>query len=253
MRFIREMEESIEKTLRSIGLSKSEAIVYIDLVKHPESTALEISKNTKLHRANIYDSLRRLNQRGFVAEILTNERKYFEALKPEKIKLYLKQKEQEVDKLIESLKEHSKESTNGNGSGKVTVTEGKLAGIKVAEDLLEIKKPIYILGAHPGSNKALGENFAEEFHKKRLALGIPFKILFSDKTPERIEKINKMPLTEAKHLNHGNKSGLLATIICGDCVYIICSKNLLTIMIKNQEVAEAYRSHFYSAWEHASI
>ena len=87
------MEERIVDVFRSIGLSKNEIIVFLDLISYKTSSALNISSRTKLHRANVYDALKRLIDKGFVTEVLQNEKRSFRALDFEKIKVYLRQKE----------------------------------------------------------------------------------------------------------------------------------------------------------------
>ena len=50
--------------LKEIGLSDSEANVYLTLLKLGEATVAEISQSSGLHRTNIYDSLEKLKEKG---------------------------------------------------------------------------------------------------------------------------------------------------------------------------------------------
>src|SRR3990167_704694 len=43
-----------------------QTIVYLDLLKYKESTATQVSKRTKMHRANVYDTLTKLKERNLV-------------------------------------------------------------------------------------------------------------------------------------------------------------------------------------------
>jgi sugar-specific transcriptional regulator TrmB len=47
------MDETILAAFESIGIPKMQTLVYLDLLKNKESTATEVSKRTKMHRANV--------------------------------------------------------------------------------------------------------------------------------------------------------------------------------------------------------
>lgn len=43
-----------------------QTLIYLDLLKNKESTATQVSKRTKMHRANVYDTLTKLKERNLV-------------------------------------------------------------------------------------------------------------------------------------------------------------------------------------------
>ena len=59
-------DEDILKTFEAVGIPRTQTLVYLDLLKNKESTATEISKRTKMHRANVYDTLTKLKERNLV-------------------------------------------------------------------------------------------------------------------------------------------------------------------------------------------
>ena len=94
------MEERIVEVLRSIGMSKTDVLVYLDLIKNFPSTAQEISERNNLYRANTYESLRKLAGKGFIAETRKENKTLFQALNPNFIKEYFKQKQADVNEII---------------------------------------------------------------------------------------------------------------------------------------------------------
>jgi len=60
------IDELIIKTFESIGIPKMQTTVYLDLLKNKESTATEIAKRTKIHRANVYNLLTKLKERNLI-------------------------------------------------------------------------------------------------------------------------------------------------------------------------------------------
>ncbi|MEN9626484.1 MAG: Sugar-specific transcriptional regulator TrmB [archaeon] len=64
-------DELIINAFESIGIPKMQTLVYLDLLKNKESTATQVSKRTKMHRANVYDTLTKLNEKN-LEEIARN-------------------------------------------------------------------------------------------------------------------------------------------------------------------------------------
>jgi len=58
--------ELISAAFESVGIPKMQTVVYLDLLKYKESTATQVSKRTKMHRANVYDTLTKLKERNLV-------------------------------------------------------------------------------------------------------------------------------------------------------------------------------------------
>jgi sugar-specific transcriptional regulator TrmB len=59
-------DELILHAFESVGIPKMQTTVYLDLLKNKESTATQVSKRTKMHRANVYDTLNKLKERNLV-------------------------------------------------------------------------------------------------------------------------------------------------------------------------------------------
>lgn len=71
--------------LTSIGLQRSEAEVYLALLRLGRSNAGPIIRATGLHRQVVYTALERLGERGVVSYILQNNRKQFSAIPPDEL------------------------------------------------------------------------------------------------------------------------------------------------------------------------
>ena len=59
-------DETVLKAFESVGIPKMQTTVYLDLLKNKESSATQISKRTRMHRANVYDTLTKLKERNLV-------------------------------------------------------------------------------------------------------------------------------------------------------------------------------------------
>lgn len=245
------MEEKVNKVLESVGLNKNEIKIYLDLLKHRNSSALDISKRTLVHRSNTYDALRNLINLGFIKEIIEERKRIFNAIEPEKIKDYLRQQENEVDAIMPYLKticQECKEEDN------VSVAKGVFA---VRESLLNFlnmeNEPISVYGASKESVELLGLGFLKEFHEKRIKKKILMRHIYDQESIERVEQLNKMKYTESKVLPKKFYS-VVSTNICGDTIlFIIFSGSVLSITIKNKTIADSYKKYFEILWKQAKV
>ena len=240
------MEEKINRVLESIGLNKNEIKIYLDLIKYQNSSALDISKRTKIHRSNTYDAIRKLIERGFISEIIEDRKRLFKAMNPEKIKDYVTQQQNEVDLIIPYLKNVSCDSKSNDC---VTISKGVFSVRESLHDLLKLKKPIYVLGASREALDSLGMGFLKEFHDERIKDKIMMSHIYNQNALERIAKLNKMKYTEARCFPNKFCS-IVSTNVCDDTVLLLVFSNPITsITIKNKELADSYVNYYQMLWK----
>src|SRR3990172_12873956 len=174
-----------DRVLRDAGLGESEAKIYLALLKYGPSLAGSISRKTGIHRRNVYDVTERLIQKGLIGYIKKNNRRFFEAVNPEKFLDILKQKESELLDGLPMLKEiylgkKEKEETN--------FYKG-VEGLKsVFEDQLNENKEreILILGASRSASEILPFYF-KWYNFERVKKKIKLKIVASEKFEKKIQ------------------------------------------------------------------
>jgi sugar-specific transcriptional regulator TrmB len=240
-----DMEERIKNLLRSIGLGKNEVAVYMNLAGRKSSSALEITNRTKLHKANTYDALNSLIEKGFVVEISQDKKRSFRALDPKKIVDYLKQKHKEAEEIIPFMRTPTHTQDEGE---EVSTSKGLFASRNALSSLLQNQKPIYVFGVSPEISEILGEGFLKEFHKQRTQKKIPMKLIFNNKSKEEILRLNNLLHTEAR-LSGVSTTSLALTYVCNNTVLHSVLNPISVIEIRNKEIAEAYRSYFDALWK----
>jgi len=240
------IERDIYQVLESTGLSKNEVLVYIDLIRAGKSSVIDISRRTRIHRSNTYDILEKLLKKGVVNQSIENEKKFFYPINPKDLLNYLKQKEEELKKIIpeiESIQNKPEEER------KVTISEGLNSVKNILSHLLDSGEPIYMQGTPKDSLELLG-GFLEEFHKTRVRKKIPLKRIHGIHAIKRVRELNKMEHTEAKFLP--SYDSRICTNICGDKVIIILwDMPISVIVIENQAVADTYKHNFEILWDQA--
>lgn len=243
-----EMREEDLKTLTSIGLSRNESAIFLDLLRNGMSSAVDVAGRVGVHRPNIYDSLRRLKEMGLIIEIIDGSGKVFKALDPERLKLYLQQRQEDVNRLIDELKKIPKKESVDKGV--VSLCEG----IAVKRELLNLfDLGEQILVSFHEDCKVLGNDFFKGLNEERIQRKIPMKIIMYTEDDKRIENLNLIPYVKAKKIKFVT-SPKFVTIIVGNTIYYVFSdgdENNL-IKINQSDLADEKRLHFEFAWENAT-
>lgn len=241
--------EEVKLILESIGLHKNEVSIYLDLIMAGRSSAMDISKRTKIHRPNVYDTLEKLIEKGMVTQNMRDNRKVFYPIEPKDLIHFLKQKEYDLQKIIpkiESLKSTPHELR------KVTLAEGMPALRSNISHLLEFEKPIFILGM-PKEEIDLFGGFIIDFHNQRIDKNLPLKIIYNGGFSKRVADLNKMSNTCARYLPSSYNSEI-TTFICGNKVILVLWKPPLSmILLECESVVKAYLQGFELIWESANL
>lgn len=245
------MEDIIE-FLRSIGFGKNEAEIYADLVKRGLSSVLEISKETKIHRSNVYEALENLLKKSLIFKITKDNKSLFYARPPRSLLDYLKNKELELNNVIEKLEsQHIK--TNENS--KVKLSQGKFALRESIISLLNIGKPIAVYGIPQKAPEIIGP-ILTKFHNERIKKKILMRHIYNKggvTGMDRVKVLNQMPYTEARHLPMKYDSPV-STLICENKVLLLMWDGDTTVIeIDNEEVAKSYQNYFELLWKIAKI
>ena len=229
-----------DRVLRDAGLGESEAKIYLALLKYGPSLAGSISRKTGIHRRNVYDVTERLIQKGFIGYIKKNNRRFFEAVNPEKFLDILKQKESELidglpmlKEIYEGVKEREETNFYKGVEGLRSVFEDQLDGNKERE--------VLILGASKSAFEILPFYF-KWYDKGRIRKKIKARIISS----EKFEK--KIPLSEIRILPAKYANPLAINIYKDKVAIILWKKNPISIVIKEKEIANSYKKYFELMW-----
>ena len=89
--------------LTNLGLTDGEAKVYLSLTELGSTTVGPIVKKANVAYSNVYDILHRLMEKGIVTYIIKSKTKYFQAVSPKNLFVYLEKKEKELQTQKEAL------------------------------------------------------------------------------------------------------------------------------------------------------
>ncbi|MCK5107423.1 MAG: hypothetical protein KAQ83_01735, partial [Nanoarchaeota archaeon] len=222
--------EKTEEVLIELGLSKNESKVYLSLLETGQTNVTKLAHQCKIHRANVYDSLNKLIEKGLVNYIEKDKSKFFESAEPKHLTLILKDKENRLNQILPQLNLLRKLS---HSKGRAHVFEGVNSFVNILYDLLEYKEEIISYGI-PQMAPEMLKTKIPHFHKERLKRKISMKHLYNHDAGKRIDALNKMKLTEARCLPAKFDSEV-STNLCGDNVVIVLwAKPITVVQIENQ-------------------
>ncbi|MBW3022926.1 helix-turn-helix domain-containing protein [Candidatus Woesearchaeota archaeon] len=235
------------EVLSDLGFSKNEIAAYLTLLDLGSATSWEIAKKAKLHRTNIYDAIDRLVKKGVVSYIDKGGKKYYEVLDPNLLVNIVKEKEFSLQKIIPELVLAKKMSGQESGA---CIFEGVQAFQKILMGWLRFEEPIIAYGI-PKNAPEMMKYFMPHFHEVRIEKKIPMKHIYNHNAQERIKFLNNMSFTEAKFLPQQYHS-TVSTNVCGnEVVLVLWLDTPLVIQIRNQQIADSYKSYFEVLWKGA--
>ncbi len=243
-------DEHILKAFESVGIPKSQTTVYLDLLKNKESTATQVSRRTKMHRANVYDTLTKLKERNLVYFSNKEGKQDFRALSTDLII------NEERDKLenLKSAMDYIKTIYVSGQTPKVYTLEGLNAVKSILLGLLDKKSDVWIYGLAENENiiNVLNDKLMNSFHLERIKKHVELKLLFYKIPREEIKTLSNLKFTEARLLpkTQQSKTSQITQIVCDGFVYIsLWIDPIHTIVIENDAIAKEYIDLYNILWD----
>jgi sugar-specific transcriptional regulator TrmB len=238
--------------LTKLNLSKNEALIYETLLKHGKSSVSTISKHSNIHRRNVYDTLDHLLSKGLVSEIVDSKENTYVAVDPKKLSEILKEKEIELNTIMPQLQEMYSSKPIFES---VFIYKGIEGWKNYLRDVLEIGEDLYTIGGKGAWGDERIQTFLKDFLEKAAKKKINFYILYDGEESDIPSVVLKTSKDKHKFLpkKYSNNS---AIEIFGDRVVIFSNivdrkidNNATLTVIKNKNVADAFRTWFKMIWD----
>jgi len=243
------------RRLENIGFTEGEEKAYFALLKLGSSSTGRIAKESGVSRSKLYEILEKLAKKGVVSHFKRNGVSYFRAAPPERILEYLKEKEQSMQKQMESFEKMIPLFDSFIGE-KETAMEAEvyegMEGIKnVRENALKNMKPgdiIYYFGnSASGHEHVLG--YWDYWNKRRIQKKIEAHIIYNQDAKSFGERRKKMKYTKIKYLPKKGDTHAWVEIYGDVAVIAIKHKTPMSIVINNKFVAESFKNYFKNLWD----
>lgn len=250
----------IDELIR-FGLSRQEAEVYVALYKQGAKTPLTVAQDVGINRTTAYRVLEHLVAVGFVKKTLDYKSTSFEANSTESLKLFVAEKETEVQKLkqniapLDRLLNELPESSD-SGPTKVYYFKGVSGLRQLLWNTLSAKDGVVGFG-YEDWNSGIGRKFAEKIRAEYLDRHIDSKELLNEDQIDSTYSytdVKRYP-TIYEHRMIPKKYLLIRsdTYIYNDVVtyYHTYQGERFGIEIHNAEIAKTERQMFFILWNQA--
>jgi sugar-specific transcriptional regulator TrmB len=255
------MERAIVEVLNKIGLTNSEAKVYLALLKLKKpSSKTSIIYESKISSSKVYEILNKLKDKGLVSTITNEGISNFIAASPSKLKDYLEKKkelisleEKEVSNILPNLEEMYK-SLKENTTAEIFIGwKGMETAYSTILNSMTKGQKAYILGASEGEDKEKTKEFFLKYASLSKLKGIKVKILFNEnakgyvsKTEKELRiKFNKRFISKSTPVEIAFSENITALIIL--------KAEPIILLIKDKDTAEGFKFYFEELWKTEKI
>ena len=229
--------------MQKIGFKGTEAKAYLTLLETGKSLAGAVADRAKLHRRNTYDALEHLLQKGLVSYTISNNKKYWMAVHPDRIQSIIKGNEALVASMLPEL---ALKFNSTKLKQTVEVLEG-LGGMKTFyNDTLKEKHEIIILFSTGNAYKRLPifmRNYYRQANKAKIKVNVLLnpgidKDLYMYYKYCEVKVLPKYFSTLTQLFIYGNKSAI-----------VFWSEDPICILITSKEITSGFRKYFEIFWK----
>ncbi|MFH0701116.1 MAG: helix-turn-helix domain-containing protein [Candidatus Woesearchaeota archaeon] len=230
--------------LEEVGLSQTEAKVYLALLEIGSGLAGDITKKADINRTNVYDALERLIKKGLVTYVISANRKIFEPVAPERLKELLQEKEERISSILPDLNILFKESKHQE---EAMLFKGK-KGVKSAyEAILKEKREVFVYGAE-SRFADMFPAYQKEWNERRAKLKLHLNIIFNEKVRERKIKEN-LKLCKMRFLPQSYEFPSTILFSGNVALTIVWTETPFAFLIRSKEAVKSNLNFFDILWK----
>ena len=246
-----------KKLLELFGLRPLEATVYEELLNETSLEASVLAKKASLSRTSVYDLLDHLISVGLVSETMQGGMKKFLALPPEKIKLLIAEKENNLNEAKQTVEELQKlyEHKLSHTKPRLQLFEGRSELQQMMKDLL-LYRDLTVQAYWPIKKitALLSPEFLTKFHQERAARNIKLQVIWPATQLSFIKlygflKNNPELKRECRIAPHDLDFSLGYTIYKNTVRFISSGKENFGFLVESTELAEMMKTQFQFIWE----
>ncbi len=244
----------MHKILEQIGLTPTEAKVYMALLELGESKSGEILEKADLNSGRIYEVLSSLEKKGMVSTIIKKGIKMFIPSPPERALHYIKErisnleeKEKIFKKTLPSLQKKFKSLKQKTSVEVFFGGEGQKTAYSILFKEAEKDRNLTVIGGvsleeYP---KEIENNLKYYVYKERRRLKLKIRKLFDEKS--RGEKLYAQDKSTIKYISFPTYT-CIQTL--GNITLILFEKHpIISIVIHNESIAKDFKEQFEFLWK----
>jgi sugar-specific transcriptional regulator TrmB len=240
-----------EKDLESIGLSSSEAKIYLTNLSLGPASAIQLAQKLGITRQSIYELLPRLMEKGLIKQVQIGTRRYFQAVNPDVLRDRAKLISEKVEEIIPQLKSRQADT---NAVPLISVYENPLSMREWYTSFMEqAGKGDQMLIWSTGNlwyelDSEFYTKFAEFKNKNEVQ-----DLVIAPNTPEARQIAQQLasPLRQYRFTSEWWLSSAEMWVWNNQIVYLTLKENATNmIVIESDALAAIERFNFRNVWSH---
>jgi sugar-specific transcriptional regulator TrmB len=241
----------LETVLKAAGLDSKEAQTYEHIVRSGKSTAAEILKATAIKRGDLYNVLKRLEDRKLIHPLPDVKILTYAPSDPEAIERALKAEEQALVEAKDNLSSLYSLYNLGMGKPGVRFAQGIEAIKEFFNDTLNSKTDILSYADWDGWDRYLYK-YAVWYAKERRERKIKERVIIPDTLAARQYMKNyNADFTDFRFVPHDKfKFSLEMNIYDNKVLYVTLREPFIAVLIEDKDIADTQRAVFEMSWAH---
>ena len=242
--------------LQQLGLSKNEVKIYEALLDLDQASVGEISSHTKVHRRNVYDTLKRLVDKALISPIISKGKNMYAPVDPDKLLELVREKEALLHPILPELRARYQRRQPLQEAYMYRGTEGFKNYMR---DIVRVWKDVYFIGAKLGWFDPKLKTFTDQFLRKVKHKRITFHHIFDAEVKEKQHEVKDTlgalgkpyKFLPTKYSTHS------VVDIFGDYVVTFTGlqfknvdENVTLFILHDASLAESYRKWFAFMFNH---
>ena len=240
------------EVLKKIGLSHTEASLYLRLLKNGASDVKTLVESTGFYKANTYDALERLCEKGLISKIVEGGKRIYQIQKPESFIEFIEKKKHELEEQSKIAKELAKNVENMKKIITNVETASVFRGIsgvkQIYSEIINEKLDYFVFGSPKESDELIGDYYWQNLNLKQREHQIKAKAIFHKSLRNWKDKID--PNIISLRFFDEKFEPLTETTIYGSKVaFVIWLDIPVVTIINNSHLAESYGQVFNMLWK----
>jgi sugar-specific transcriptional regulator TrmB len=239
----------------SFGITLTEAKIYQEIAKSPETKIGPIIKASGLHRGTVYNAIESLIEKGFICFIDQEKQRFYKISGKKIFESIIRERQRETKETkakIDSLFGDIIKNQEPNKRQEVEVFYGVSSFKNLFLEMLDIckKKKIEYLfnGRGCEMQEATGEAFYKSAEKMKKCLGIKCRIIFDRSTAKKpyhryiIGNIRYLPTTIGSPVNFWIYDDIVLIVLFG-------VSPLASVRMQSKILSDAFKNCFERLWK----
>ncbi|MDP1695199.1 MAG: helix-turn-helix domain-containing protein, partial [Candidatus Woesearchaeota archaeon] len=241
-----------KEDLVKLGLSKTEAALYLTLLKIGASDVQGLLQETGFYKANTYQALERLCDKGIISKVMEGKRRVYQIQDASSLVEFIERKKEELDKQKELAQQLSKEVALSKKRISLKETAAVFNGVagvkKIYADIIEHKLDYHVFGSPLQSETIIPSYYWQNVHMKQHESGIKAQMIFH-KSLRHWKKIIRHKEIKVRFFDVEFEPLTETTIYGNKIAFVVWTDKPIVTIIDNEHVADAYRQIFKTLWK----